>query len=81
MKDNVITLENGKQYYVLDELDHNNRKFILSIEVDNKNDKVKDSYTILEVTNQAGKLVMGNITDLKLKEEIENIFFTQLTSL
>lgn len=81
MKDNVITLENGIQYYVLNEIDHNGRRFILGIEVDNINDKVKESYCILEVTSQNDKLVMGNITDSTLKSEVENIFFTQLESL
>ena len=47
MKDSIVTLENGKDYVLLEDITIENRKFYMAVQVDN-NDKPTGNYEVFE---------------------------------
>ena len=43
MKDMIFKLKNGKDYYILEELSHNNQKYALAIECNLEKDEINDA--------------------------------------
>ena len=54
-KDKIVSLDNGVEYYIINELIRNNRVFVLGAQVDTKNDTIdKDNLLIKEVVVENG---------------------------
>lgn len=60
MKDKIYTLANNYSYYVLEELDYEGKKYILTVECDPKRDSIKeDELNVFEVSkSENGDLVL-----------------------
>ena len=81
LKDKVVQDENGIQYYVLEELVHNNKKYIMALECDLDNDLVnKDDYVILEVVVNNDDLVLKNIDNDELIKVLVGLFFNKISN-
>ena len=81
LKDKVVQDENGIQYYVLEELVHNNKKYIMALECDLDNDLVnKDDYVILEVVVNKDDLVLKNIDNDELIKVLVGLFFNKISN-
>lgn len=51
MKDKIYTLANNYSYYVLEELDYEGKKYVLTVECDPKRDSIKeDELNVFEVS-------------------------------
>lgn len=81
LKDKIVQDENGIQYYVLEELVHNNKKYIMALECDLDNDLVnKDDYVILEVVVNKDDLVLKNIDNDELIKVLVGLFFNKINN-
>lgn len=71
MKDKIYTLNSGTKIYILDEIDYNNQKYVMSAVVDNAN-KVTDQIALLKYIEEIKSF--DQIGDEELIKEIANIF-------
>lgn len=63
MKDKIYTLANNYSYYVLEELDYEGKKYVLTVECDPKKDSIKeDELNVFEVSqSETGDLVLESL--------------------
>lgn len=73
MKDKVISLNSGEEYYILEELEYNDRKFGLGLKCDLEHDTAnEDELELFEISMDDGNLVILNVTDQELATEVTN---------
>lgn len=64
VKDKVIQMDNGKSYYVLEEIEYQGKKYILTLECDLEKDMVnEDDYFAMELAIETGELNIKKIDD------------------
>ena len=64
MKDKVIEIGNQDNIYVIEELDYQNKKYILGAKCDLEKDEVqKDELVLMEVSFKDGELVVKDVDD------------------
>lgn len=64
VKDKIMQMDNGKSYYVLEEVEYNGKKYILSLECDLDNDSVNsDDYLVMELCMDNDELSIRRIDD------------------
>lgn len=64
MKDKVIEIGNQDNIYVIEELDYQNKKYILGAKYDLEKDEVqKDELVLMEVSFKDGELVVKDVDD------------------
>lgn len=81
MIDKVIKLPNQLEYYIIDQIIKDKKIYLFAIQVDNLNDVVTDNCIVLEVNFDGENLNVNNISDLKLQEEINNIFISRMNKM
>ena len=64
MKDKVIEIGNQDNIYVIEELDYQNKKYILGAKCDLEKDEVqKDELVLMEVSFKDGELEVKDVDD------------------
>ena len=64
MKGTILKLRNGKDYYVFEELTHNNKKYALATECNLEKDEVnEEELVVMEVKLINDELVVDEIYD------------------
>lgn len=64
VKDKIIELENGINYYVIEEIDHNDKKYVLAAMCDLEKEEVnEEDYIVMEIRIEDDALVTKNIHD------------------
>ena len=64
MKDKVIEIGNQDNIYVIEELDYQNKKYILGAKCDLEKDEVEtDELVLMEVSFKDGELVVKDVDD------------------
>jgi len=79
--DKVLKLKNDSKYYVLDELNYEDRKFVFTVECDLENVSYIENYLILEIVIDSNKLIVKNIEDVNILENITKLFLTRVKNL
>ncbi len=73
MKDKVISLNTGEEYYILEELEYNHKKFGLGLKCDLEHDTVnEDELELFEISINNDNLVILNVTDNELATVVTN---------
>lgn len=79
IKDKIIELTNGVNYYILDEISYNNRKFILAAECDLEKDELKEeNYIVSEIKVEGTDLVTADIEDEELSQTITKMLIEKV---
>lgn len=69
MKDKIITLNGKEKLYVVEELNHNNKKYILAAAYNEEKDELDESkISILKVTLENDKLMTEPATNEEIVE-------------
>jgi len=77
-KDQILTLDNGLEYLVLNELDFNSRKFILGAMIDTRNDLIdEDDLFIKEVVSENGGPRVVSLEDEKELEAVSKLLLNK----
>lgn len=64
VKDKIIELENGTNYYVLEETEYNDKKYVLAAQCDLEKEELnEDDYIVMEIKIEDDALVTKNIHD------------------
>ena len=75
MKDMILKLKNGKDYYVLEELSHNNKKYALATECNLEKDEInEEELVVMEVKVIDDDLIVNEISDDNVAEEVVMLF-------
>ena len=75
MKDMIFKLKNGKDYYILEELSHNNQKYALAIECNLEKDEInEEELVVMEVKVIDDNLIVDEIQDDNIAEEVITLF-------
>lgn len=77
-KDQILTLDNGLEYLVINELDFNSRKFILGAMIDINNDLIdEENLFIKEVVSNNGSARVVSIEDDKELEAVSKLILNK----
>ena len=79
VKDKVIEMENGHNYYILEEVEYNNKKYVLSLECDLENDKIdEENYYVMEFSIINDDIVIKNIEDDEVAKIVASMLFDKI---
>ena len=79
VKDRVIQMDNGKNYYVLEDIEYNGKKYILSLECDLENDTVnEEDYYVMELSMQDGELSIKQILDDEVAAKVTGMLLNKV---
>ena len=77
-KDQILTLDNGLEYLVINEFDYNNRRFILGAMIDTQNDLIdEEDLFVKEVINDNGEDRIITIEDPKVLDTVSKFILTK----
>ena len=79
MIDKVITLDNGLEYYVLDEMSYEGKNYLTGLQVDNEKEGITNNYIIVESKKDInGNVTLVDIDNIQVLETIGNLFTERL---
>ncbi|MFR5756328.1 MAG: hypothetical protein ACLUD7_02725 [Lachnospiraceae bacterium] len=78
MIDKIVKLPDNLEYYVLDEVVYNRKIYFFLIQVSNLDDIVSNKCVVCEGKVLGNSLSLNNIDDVKLQEEVNNIFISRM---
>ena len=74
IRDKIIELENGVNYYILEELTYNNKKYALAVECDLEKEEMNDDkYIVMEI-----KLDNNNLTTAYIEDDKEAAIISKM---
>ena len=66
IRDKIIELESGINYYILEEITYNNEKYALAVECDLEKEEInEDKYIVMELKLENNNLITADIEDDK----------------
>lgn len=66
IRDKIIELESGINYYILEEITYNNKKYALAVECDLEKEEInEDKYIVMELKLENNNLITADIEDDK----------------
>lgn len=69
MKDKIIKLQTGEEYYILEEINYEDKKYILGTKCNLEKDEInEEELTLLNVSIKDNELVINNVKDQQLAE-------------
>lgn len=75
MIDKVITLDNGLEYYVLDEMSYEGKNYLMGLQVDNEKEGITNNYIIVEGKKDInGNITLVDIDNVQVLETVGNLF-------
>ena len=79
MIDKVITLDNGLEYYVLDEMSYEGKNYLMGLQVDNEKEGITNNYIIVESKKDInGNVTLVDIDNIQVLETIGNLVTERL---
>lgn len=79
IKDKMIELTNGINYYILEEISYNNKKYVLAAECDLDKDEVnEDKYIVMEIKVEGTDLTTADIEDNELAQTITKMLIDKV---
>ena len=79
MIDKVVTLANGLEYYVLDEMSYEGKNYLMGLQVDNEKEGITNNYIIVESKKDInGNVTLVDIDNIQVLETIGNLFTERL---
>lgn len=79
VKDKVIQMDNGKSYYVLEEIEYQGKKYILTLECDLEKDMVnEDDYFAMELAIETGELNIKKIDDNDIAKVVVGMLLSKM---
>lgn len=81
MKGKILELNDGIEYYVLDELDYNNKKYVFTSPYNQKNETIdEENFLVVEIKINKDKLIVNDINDSNEALNISNMFLEKMAA-
>lgn len=75
MKNMILKLKNEKDYYILEEISHNNKKYVLATECNLEKDEInEEELVVMEVKFIDDNLIVDEIHDDNVADEVIILF-------
>ena len=79
IKDKIIQLDNKKSYYILDEVEYNGNKYVVSLECDLEEDKVNENdYYVMRIDIDNDNLSVKIIDDDSIAKVVVAMLLNKL---
>jgi hypothetical protein len=79
VKDKVIQMENGENYYILEEVEYNNRKYAFCLQCDLNEDKLnEDDYFVVEICLDDENISIKNIENDELAKTVSTLLLQKI---
>lgn len=78
MIDKVITLENNLKYYVIDEIELDDKNYIMAVLIDEEKETIEDKYLVCNIERGLNGNKLKNIDDKNEYEKVCNILISRL---
>lgn len=79
VKDKVMQMENGKSYYVLEDVEYNGKKYVLSLECDLDKDTInEEDYLVMELSMADGELAIKRIEDDNVAKVVVSLLLNKV---
>ena len=82
VRDKIFQMDNGRSYYVLEEIEYNGKKYLLSVECDVEKDELvnEDDYHIMELAFENSDLVIKRVEDDNLAKTVTVMLLDKVRS-
>lgn len=81
VKDTVITMENGQSYYIIEEVEYEGKKYILSVECNLDLDTINENdYLVMELQLIDNDLVIKNVNDIEIAKIVSNMLLSKVAN-
>lgn len=78
-KDKIIELTNGINYYILEEVSYNNKKYVLAGECDLDKDAMnEDEYIVMEIKVDGTDLITADIEDSEIAKNVTKMLLDKV---
>jgi len=71
--ENIVTLDNGQDYVILEEVEYEGARFVYTVRVENQEDLTDDSM-IFEAVNENGEEFLAPVEDKEVYNELIELF-------
>lgn len=79
IKDKIIEMDNGKNYYILEEISYNGKKYLLAAECNLEKDEInKEDYLVLELDIENYDLKVNTIENDELAQIVTNMLINKI---
>ena len=70
---NVVTLDNEKEYLILEEVEYENQRYVLTVRTENQ-ENITDESMIFRVVNENGEEYLEDVDDKALCDTLTELF-------
>lgn len=81
MKEKLINLENGQSVCVLDELNYNEKKYILTVECNTVTNEILNRYKIYELALTDNSLTLNTINNKDVLSSVTKMFLDNIKNI
>ena len=81
MKDKLISLENGQAVCVIDELNYDSKKYILTVECDKEKEEIINRYKIYEVLVDNANISLNTVIAKNILDAVTQIFLENIKNI
>ena len=78
MKDKLVRLEDGLEYYILEDITVDKKKYCIAIQVNEEHEDVMDKFIICEAKLINGNVFLDDINNIDDKERISNLLLYKM---
>jgi hypothetical protein len=79
MRDSIVTLENGINYYIYEDLDMNGKKYVIGSMIDVYNqDLDTDNLLVKEIVKDGDSYAVTSIEDEKIAQEVSKLLISKI---
>lgn len=79
IKDRIIELENGANYYIIEDITYMEKKYVMAAECDLEKDSVnEDKYIIMEISIKNNELYINNIENDELTKKVTKLLLEKI---
>lgn len=78
MTDKIIKLQDGLEYYVIDEFIEDKRIYLFGVQVDSASESLSDNCVVCEIKFEGNGLVAVSLDDMAEQEKINNKFIERM---
>ncbi len=78
MKDKLVRLEGGLEYYILEEITVDKKKYCIAFQANEEHEEVMNKFIICEVKMVNGSVFLDDINNIDDKERISNLLLDKM---
>ena len=79
MRDKIIKMSDGQEYYILEDVEYNGKKYVLSLECNLDKDTVNENdYLVMEVAFENDDLMIKIVDDVEVAKVVVSMLLNKV---